>query len=120
VDVRDIASVAVVLLTRNDTKYENKAYGITGQEALSYGQAAEVLSRELGRTISYIDISESDARKGMMNIGMEDWLIDAIMEYYPIIKSGHASETTNTIEEVTGRKPILFSQFAKDYAKALR
>ena len=46
VDVRDIASVAVVFLTRNDTKYENKAYGITGQEALSYGQAAEVLSRE--------------------------------------------------------------------------
>ena len=39
VDVRDIASVAVVFLTRNDTKYENKAYGITGQEALSYGQA---------------------------------------------------------------------------------
>ena len=120
VDVRDIASVAVVFLTRNDTKYENKAYGITGQEALSYGQAAEVLSRELGRTISYIDISESDARKGMMKIGMEDWLIDAIMEYYPIIKSGHASETTSTIEEVTGRKPILFSQFAKDYVEAFR
>ena len=47
VDVRDIASVAVVFLTRNDTKYENKAYGITGQEVLSYCQAAEVLSRSL-------------------------------------------------------------------------
>ena len=56
----------------------------------------------------------------MMKIGMEGWLIDAIMEYYPIIKSGHASETTSTVEEVTGRKPILFSQFAKDYAEAFR
>ena len=120
VDVRDIAVVAAVFLTSNATKYENKAFSITGQEALSYGQAAEVLSRELGRTISYIDISESDARKGMMKVGMEDWLIDAIMEYYPIIKSGNASETTSTIEEVTGRKPILFSEFAKDYAEALR
>ena len=54
----------------------------------------------------------------MVKIGMEDWLIDAIMEYHPIIKSGHASETTSTIEEVTGRKPILFSQFAKDYVEA--
>jgi uncharacterized protein YbjT (DUF2867 family) len=51
VDVRDIASVAVALLTRNDAKYENKAYTITGQEVLSYGQAAEILSKELGRTI---------------------------------------------------------------------
>ena len=34
VDVRDIASVAVVFLTKNDTKYENKAYSITGQESL--------------------------------------------------------------------------------------
>ena len=55
-----------------------------------------------------------------MKMGMEDWLIDAIMEYYPIIRSGRASQTTGAIEEVTGRKPILFSQFAKDYAQGLR
>ncbi len=116
VDVRDIASVAVALLTRSDTKYENKAYSITGQEALSYGQAAEILSKELGRTISYIDISEQDARKGMMKIGMEDWLIDALIGLYNIIRSGYASQTTSAIEEVAGRKPILFSQFANDYA----
>ncbi|MGA8565373.1 MAG: NmrA family NAD(P)-binding protein [Nitrososphaeraceae archaeon] len=61
VDVRDIASVAVALLTRNDAQYTNKAYTITGQEVLSYGQAAEILSKELGRTISYIDIPEPDA-----------------------------------------------------------
>ncbi|MGB8101097.1 MAG: SDR family oxidoreductase [Nitrososphaeraceae archaeon] len=120
VDVRDIASVAVALLTRNDAQYTNKAYTITGQEVLSYGQAAEILSKELGRTISYIDIPEPDARKAMMKMGMEDWLIDAMMEPYTIIKSGHGSQTTSSIEEVTGRKPILFSQFAKDYAQALR
>jgi hypothetical protein len=36
-----------------------------------------------------------------------------------IIKAGHAAQTTTAIEEITGRKPILFSQFAKDYAGAL-
>jgi hypothetical protein len=56
----------------------------------------------------------------MMKIGMEDWLIDAMTELYTIIRSGHGSQTTGSIEEVTGRKPILFSQFAKDYAQALR
>jgi hypothetical protein len=49
--------------------------------------------------------------------GMDDWLIDAIMEFYSIIKAGRASQTTNVVEQITGRKPRSFSQFAKDHAK---
>jgi len=51
---------------------------------------------------------------------MDDWLVDAIMEFYSIIKSGRASQTTNVFEEVMGRKPTSFSQFAKDYAEFFR
>jgi hypothetical protein len=29
------------------------------------------------------------------------------------------AQTTTAIEEITGRKPILFSQFGKDYVEAL-
>jgi hypothetical protein len=43
----------------------------------------------------------------MKESGMDDWLIDAIMEFYSIIKAGHASQTTNVFEQITGRKPIL-------------
>jgi hypothetical protein len=56
----------------------------------------------------------------MKDSGMDDWLVDAIMEFYSIIKSGHASKTTNVFEEVMGRKPITFSQFARDYAQAFK
>ena len=87
---------------------------------ISYGQAAEILSNEVGRRISYVDIPEEDARKGMKDSGMDNWLIDAIMEFYSIIKAGHASKTTNVFEQVMGRKPITFSQFATDYAQAFK
>jgi uncharacterized protein YbjT (DUF2867 family) len=97
-----------------------KAYAITAQEAISYGQAAEILSKEIGRRISYLDIPEEEARKGMKEVGMDDWLIDAIMEFYSAIKAGHASQTTNVVEQITGRKPISFSQFVKDYTKFFR
>jgi NAD(P)H dehydrogenase (quinone) len=70
----------------------------------------------IGKKISYIDIPEEDARKGKM--GMEDWLIDAIMEFYYIIKAGHASRTTNAVEQITGRKPVAFEQFVRDYASS--
>jgi hypothetical protein len=56
------------------------------------------------------------ARIGMKNIGMEDWLIHAIMEFCYIIRVGHGSRTTNVVEQITGRKPVAFEQFVRDYA----
>lgn len=116
VDVRDIAAVAVQALT-DDSQHTGKAYTITGQDALSYGQVAEILSNEVNKRISYVDISEEDSRRGMKQIGMEDWLIDAIMEFFSIVRAGHASQTTTEVKQITGRKPISFAQFAKDYAE---
>jgi uncharacterized protein YbjT (DUF2867 family) len=121
VDVRDIATVAVELLTKDGSQHQDKAYGITGQEALSYGQAAEIISKEIGRKISYIDIPEDYARKGMKEIGMDDWFIDVMMDGFNyIIRGDYGSQTTNAVEQVTGRKPISFAQFAKDYAETFR
>jgi uncharacterized protein YbjT (DUF2867 family) len=120
VDARDVAAVAVRVITENGSQHENKIYEITGQEALSFGQAAKILSKENGRTISYIDIPEEDARKGMEEMGMEDWLIEAIMAAYRSWKGGYMSKITDVVKHITGRKPILFAQFAKDYAEALR
>ena len=120
IDARDVAAVAVKALTCDSQQHMGKAYAITTQEAISYGQAAEAISNEVGRRISYIDIPEEDARKRMKDSGMDDWLVDAIMEFYSIIKAGYASKTTNVFEEVMGRKPITFSQFARDYAQAFK
>jgi hypothetical protein len=41
----------------------------------------------------------------MKENGMDDWLIDAMMEFYSIIKADHASKTTSVFERVIGRKP---------------
>ena len=77
VDARDVASVAVKALTCDSQQHMGKAYAITAQEAISYGQAAEAISNEVGRRISYIDIPEEDARKGMKDSGM--WLLITLL-----------------------------------------
>jgi uncharacterized protein YbjT (DUF2867 family) len=120
IDARDVAALAVKSLTSNNQQHTGKSYTITAEEAISYRQVAEILSKEAGRRISYVDISEQDARKRLKESGMYDWLVDAIMEFYSIIKTGHASKTTNMFEQIMGRKPISFSQFARDYAQAFR
>jgi uncharacterized protein YbjT (DUF2867 family) len=107
VDARDIAAIAVGMLTNNSNggsqQRHNKAYDITGQDALSY-----------------IDITEDGARKGMEQFVMSDWFIDIMIELFRIIRAGYGSETTAAVEHITGRKPISFAQFAKDYAEVFR
>jgi uncharacterized protein YbjT (DUF2867 family) len=119
IDVRDIAAVAVkLLLTENGTGHRNTAIDITGQEALSYRQAAEILSKVTGKRISYIDIPQEVALKSMKGLGMEDWLIADFMEFHSIIRAGKASQTTDTVEQILGRKATSFEQFVRDHVNS--
>jgi uncharacterized protein YbjT (DUF2867 family) len=121
VDIRDIASVAVKILTDNQNgKYDGKAYNITGSEALTYRDTAEILSKEVSKRISYVNISEDDARKGLKEMGMDNWFIDSMMELFTISRAGYLSSISPAVQELTGKKPITFSQFAKDYAGSFK
>jgi uncharacterized protein YbjT (DUF2867 family) len=123
VDVRDIAAVAVKTLTEdaNDDRHNGKAYTITGPEALSYYQIAEILSNVTGKKISYVNLSKEDFVRGWKEAGVDDWFIYIVSlmldSYY---RKGIASQVSSDVEEVTGKKPISFSQFAKDYAQAFK
>lgn len=118
VDTRDLAAVAVAALT--NTGHENKAYEITGSEALSNYQIATIFSQVLGRTINYVDVPEDAARQGMQNAGMPDVIVNALLELYASYKAGQAATVSPVIEQVTGKKPISFEQFARDYAEAFK
>jgi uncharacterized protein YbjT (DUF2867 family) len=118
VDVRDIAAVGVEALTHDG--HENKAYNITGPEAISNYCIANILSKITGRKITYINVSVEDARRGMKENGMQEWTINALTELFNFQKAGRASIVSSDVEMITGRKPISFEQFAEDYADAFR
>ena len=106
-------------LTDQD-RHKNKTYLITGPEALSYHQVAEILSNTTGRKINYVNISDEEARAAMKEMGISDWLINTVSELSDYFRKGKASEISPAVDEVTGNKPISFSQFANDYVDAFR
>jgi uncharacterized protein YbjT (DUF2867 family) len=121
VDVRDIAAVAVQALTDNREGVHNgKAYTITGPNAISYRDAAGILSEHLDRKISYLNISEDEARRLIKEMGMSDWHTNILLELLRLSRDGYLSNISHAVEEVTGRVPITFSQFAKDYTLAFK
>jgi hypothetical protein len=57
----------------------------------------------------------------MKEIGMDDSFIDVMMDGFNyIIRGDYGSQATTVVEQITGRKPIFFAQFAKDYAEFFR
>ena len=49
-------------------------------------------------------------------MGMQNWLADGVLDLQAFNRDGKATEVTNTVEQITGNKPITFEQFAQDYA----
>jgi hypothetical protein len=50
---------------------------------------------------------------------MDDWSANSLIELFDITRKGYASDISSVVD-FTGRKPISFSQFVKDYAQAFR
>ncbi len=119
VDVRDIGAVAALALT--DPKHLNQAYELTGSEALTYGEVAHILTEVLGRRITY-------ANPSLIRFIWQKWqrernpigFVLIMVALYTVAKLGKAARLTNTTEQLLGRKPITFYQFASDFQAAWR
>ena len=117
-DIRDIAAVAVIVLAA--TGHEGKSYALTGVEALTNGQIAEKISRVAGRKINYVDLPPAEFRKAVLSAGVPEWSADALVDLQRLYREGKASLLTDDVERLTGRKPITFDQFARDYVFAFQ
>ncbi|WP_299825432.1 SDR family oxidoreductase [uncultured Pontibacter sp.] len=113
IDVRDIAAVGVEVLTGEG--HEGKIYELTGPEAISNGEAAQVLSEVTGKQVEFVDVPSDAARQAMIAQGAPDWMADAMIELYDVYKAGNSNQVFDSVQAVIDRKPHTFKQFAQDY-----
>jgi len=81
---------------------------------------ADILSNVTGKKIGYVNVSEEVTRQGMKDMGWDDWLINTTLQLFDLYRKGYAAQVSSTVEEVLGREPRSFLQFAKDYVQAFR
>jgi hypothetical protein len=92
----------------------------TASLVLQNGQVAEKLSRVAGRKISYVDLPAAELKKGILSTGAPEWSADALLDLQRFYREGKAGLMTDDMERLTGRKPITFDQFARDYVFAFQ
>lgn len=116
IDVRDIAAVAVEVLT--GAGHEGKVYELTGPEALSNYEVADIISEVTGKQVEFVGVSEDAARSAMLEHQMPEWMVDAMLELQRSYKENQFNKTTDTVQQLTGRPPYTFRQFVEDHKEA--
>ena len=117
VDAEDIASVAAQTLLRPEA-HAGARYDLTGPQALTFAEAADIISSVSGRLIAYHDIDQEAWIGGALAMGvpadyavMLRWLTGAVI-------SGNGARPTDDIEKVTGRAATSFRTFAERSSQA--
>lgn len=117
VDIRDVAAVVVKSLTENG--HQDQTYKISGPQALTFAEQAEIMSKAAGKPIEYVAVSQQDATEAMKGAGMDEWLADALAEILTWFSTGKYAEVTDTVERITGKPARRFADFANEFAYAV-
>ncbi len=119
IDARDIAAVAARVLV-NPAPHAGQAYTLTGGEALTDSQRAAVLSQALGRPVGFTAIAPQAATDAMRQMGMPDELVSWMASLNELVSAGYAAGISPDVQNLLGRAPIGFAQFAAEHQAAWR
>jgi uncharacterized protein YbjT (DUF2867 family) len=115
-DPRDVAAVAAVSLTSG--AYDGVAHRITGPEPLTPSRQLAIIGELLGRELPFRPQDDDEARADMSS-RMPAEYVDAFFDFFV---GGAVDETSvlPTVEEVTGRPPRTFRDWAEENLAAFR
>ena len=99
---KDTSRVAAEILL-NPKEWENQTLNLTGPEDLSMEEIVELLSKETGNAITYVDESVEEAYESRKKWPAQTWEYDAWVSTYTAIKAGEQAGVSTDVEKVLGR-----------------
>jgi NAD(P)H dehydrogenase (quinone) len=106
----DIARVATTVLL-DPAAHTGATYSLTGPEALTFAQMAEVVSDVTGREVSFHDETVEEAYASRAVYGAPDWQVDAWVSTYTAVAAGELDGATDDVERLTGRRPMSLREY---------
>jgi uncharacterized protein YbjT (DUF2867 family) len=112
IDPLDIATVAAVALTTGS--HDGAHYALSGPQALLPAERVEILGGVLGRPLRFQAQPDDEARAEMARTTPPEY-VDAFFRFYA---DGTLDESAvlPTVEQLTGRPPRRFQQWARAHA----
>lgn len=107
----DIAAAAAAALASD--RFDGRAFTLTGPEALSYAEAAEILSRVLGRTIRYRAIDDAAFVAGAVAAGIPEPYARFLATLFGPVRAGWTAGLSDGVAALAGRAPMRLEDWAR-------
>jgi uncharacterized protein YbjT (DUF2867 family) len=113
IDARDIAAAAVTALTTLPAA--GRVYTLTGAEAVSFDQVAEVLGRQVGRTLRHVQVPAEAVFERLQAAGAESWFAADMAALHCMLADGYEDVVTDEVSALTGGPATPLARFATDF-----
>jgi uncharacterized protein YbjT (DUF2867 family) len=113
ISTADIATVAALAFQQE--RY-GMTYNLTGPSALDHAEVAKIISEVSGKAITYQALSEDAMLQGARANGMPESAVQYLAALYRPVRQGLMSTVTEDVQQVTGKAPISFAEFARGSA----
>lgn len=117
IDAQDVAR-AIATIIRDPDTHAGSVYDLTGPQALTHGNAVELVGAAVGRMIDYIPIERDAASRAMLAAGADPWFVDQLDSLNAFIARNQAADVTPTFETLVGYRPSWFASFVTEHATA--
>lgn len=117
IDALDVAR-AIATIIRDPEAHAGAVYDLTGPQALTHGNAVELVGAAVGRMIDYIPIERDAASRAMLAAGADPWFVDQLDSLNAFIARDQAANVTPTFEALVGYRPNWFASFVTEHATA--
>jgi uncharacterized protein YbjT (DUF2867 family) len=115
VDCDDIAEVATEALL--DDRHAGQLYELTGPRLLTFSDAIREIADAAQRPVQFTTISLAEFTAGLAAAGLSADEISVVGYLFGTVLDGRNSTLTNGVEQVLGRPPRDFADYARETAK---
>jgi uncharacterized protein YbjT (DUF2867 family) len=119
IDTRDIARVAALALC-DPARHAGRAYTLTGPEAVTFDDAAAILSRALGRSIRYTRASIPGYAIHLRRRGLPAAQIAVQTILHVGLRFGQAETVDPTLAALLGRPGGTLAEYVRDHVATWR
>lgn len=116
VDADDIAAVAAAALTEDG--HAKATYVVTGPQALTFAEAAAIISAVAGRTVVHRKIRSDEFTQILLGAGLPAGYAAIVVGNQEAIRDGLGASVTDIVPRVTGRPATRFADYAAGAAAA--
>jgi uncharacterized protein YbjT (DUF2867 family) len=116
VDADDIAAVAAAALT--EPEHAGAIYVLTGPEALTFDEAAAIISEAAGRPVRHQRITPDELTAILDQAGLPGDYAASIVSSQIAIAEGHGAVVTDAVHKVGAKQPVRFAEYAAAAAAA--